>query len=91
MANLAEVKVQLGYDTLNLNTVVTEGGEKTPWFKQWDNDNRIAVLIHKDTLARIKAEPKLSTLGINTQIKTGAQGEYTAKTICIYTEAEETL
>jgi hypothetical protein len=91
MANLSEVKRELGYDVLNLNTVVTESGEKTAWLKQWDNSNRIAVLVHKDTLALIKANPSLASLGLNTQVKQGAQGEYTAKTICIYAEAEETL
>jgi hypothetical protein len=91
MANLAEVKKQLGYEVLNLNTVVTESGEKTAWLKQWDNSNRIAVLVHKDTLALIKANPSLATLGLNIQSKQGAQGEYVAKTICIYAEAEETL
>lgn len=91
MANLSEIKSKLGVETLQLNTVITEGGDKTPWLKQWDNTSRIAVLIHKDTLARIKAEPGISTLGLNIQTKTGAQGEYIAKTICIYTEAEETL
>jgi hypothetical protein len=91
MGSLVEVKRELGYDVLNLNTVITSEGEKTAWMKQWDNSNRVAVLVHKDTLALIKANPSLSTLGVNTQIKQGAQGEYTAKTICIYKEAEETL
>jgi hypothetical protein len=91
MANLSEIKRTLGYDVLNLNTVVTESGEQTPWFKQWDNECRIAVLVHKDTFARIKANPELSSLGLNVQTKQGAQGEYIAKTICIYTEAEQTL
>ena len=91
MANLAEIKSKLGVETLQLNTVITESGDKTPWLKQWDNTSRIAVLIHKDTLARIKAEPSISTLGLNIQTKIGAQGEYIAKTICIYQEAEETL
>ena len=91
MANLAEIKKTLGYDVLNLNTVTTESGESTEWMKQWDNENRIAVLIHKDTLAKVKAKPGISSLGINTQIKQGAKGEYVAKTIVAYTEAEETL
>jgi hypothetical protein len=91
MANLAEIKRELGYDVLNLNTVTTESGESTEWMKQWDNENRIAVLIHKDTLAKVKAKPGISSLGINTQIKQGAKGEYVAKTIVAYTEAEETL
>lgn len=91
MANLAEIKRELGVETINLNTVVTESGEKTPWLKHWDNANRVAILVHKDTLALITANNSLSTLGVNTQTKVGAQGEYVAKTIVIYTPAEITL
>lgn len=89
--NLPEVKTKLGVQTINLNQVKTETGEKTAWFKHWDNDNRVAILVHQDTLNKIKADAGLNTLGINTQTKQGAQGEYIAKTICIYTPAEETL
>lgn len=91
MANLAEIKRELGVETINLNTVVTESGEKTPWLKHWDNANRVAILVHKDTLALITANNSLSTLGVNTQTKVGAQGEYVAKTIVIYNPAEITL
>jgi len=91
MANLAEIKRELGVETINLNTVVTESGEKTTWLKHWDNANRVAILVHKDTLALITADNSLNTLGVNTQTKVGAQGEYVAKTIVIYTPAEITL
>ena len=91
MANLAEIKGKLGVQSISLNQVVTEAGEKTPWFKHWDNDNRVAILVHQDTLNQIKADAGLNTLGINTQTKQGAQGEYIAKTICIYNPADETL
>ena len=91
MANLTEIKVQLGVETINLNTVITESGDKTPWLKHWDNTNRVAILVHKDTLALIKANSSLNTLGLNTQVKVGAQGDYVAKTIVIYNPAEETL
>ena len=89
--NLSEVKKNLGVETINLNTVVTTTGEKTDWMKDWNNNNRVAILIHKDTLAKLKANPEATSLGINTQVKTGAKGEYTAKTIVLYNEAEETL
>lgn len=89
--NLSETKQTLGYQTLSLNTVVTATGEKTSWMKHWDNDNRVAVLVHKDTLAKIKAEPACSSLGIKTATKQGAKGEYKAHTIVMYKEAEETL
>ena len=91
MANLAEIKMELGVQSISLNQVVTETGEKTAWYKHWDNDNRVAILVHQDTLSKIKADASLNTLGINTQTKQGAQGEYTAKTICIYNPADETL
>ena len=91
MANLAEIKEKLGVQTLPLEIVRTEAGEKTAWFRKWDNDTRVAILVHQDTLSKIKADAGLNTLGINTQTKQGAQGEYIAKTICIYTPADETL
>lgn len=91
MANLAEIKRELGVEAINLNTVTTESGEKTDWMKHWDNNGRVAILIHKDTLAKVKANPSIASLGLNTQIKQGAKGEYVAKTIVAYTEAEETL
>ena len=91
MANLAEIKRELGIETIGLNPVMTESGERTDWFKQWNNDSRVAILIHKDTLAKVKANPNIASLGLNTQVKQGAKGEYVAKTIVAYTEAEETL
>ena len=89
--NIQEIKTKLGVSTLPLNQVVTETGERTSWFKHWDNDSRIAVLVHADTLALIKAAPTLATLGLNTQTKQGSQGEYQAITICNYKEADVTL
>ena len=89
--NIQEIKAKLGVQTLPLNQVVTETGEPTSWFKHWDNDRRIAVLVHADTLALIKANPAMSSLGLNTQTKQGSQGEYQAITICNYKPADETL
>ena len=89
--NIQEIKTKLGVETLPLNQVVTETGERTSWFKHWNNDSRIAVLVHADTLALIKANPTMSSLGLNTQTKQGGQGEYQAITICNYKEADVTL
>jgi len=89
--NLSELKFKLGHESLNFNTVVTSTGEQTMWMKQWDNTNRIAVLIHKDTLAKIRATPNMASLDFKETVKQGAQGEYTARTIVAYAEAEETL
>ena len=89
--NIQEIKAKLGVETLPLNQVVTETGERTSWFKHWNNDTRIAILIHADTLALIKADPAMSSLGLNTQTKQGSQGEYQAITICNYKPADVTL
>lgn len=89
--NIQEIKAKLGVQTLPLNIVKTQTGEPTSWFKNWDNERRIAILIHADTLALIKADPGMSTLGLNTQTKQGSQGEYQAITICNYKPADETL
>ncbi len=88
---LSEIKQQLGYSTLGLNTVATATGEQTSWMKHWDNDNRIAVLIHKDTLAKLKDNLFCNTMGLKTQVKQGSKGEYTAHTIVMYKESEVEL
>lgn len=88
---LSEIKTQLGYETLSLNTVATAAGEQTSWMKHWDNTNRVAVLIHKDTLTKLKANMACSSLGIKTATKQGSKGEYNAHTIVMYNPAEETL
>jgi len=89
--NLSELKSKLGHETFNFNIVKTSEGVATPWLKQWDNTTRIAVLIHKDTLAKIRATPSIGTLDYRQATKQGAQGEYTARTIIAYSEADETL
>ena len=91
MANLAEIKMELGVQTLPLRQVKTEAGEKTAWFRKWDPNTRIAILVHQEVLNDIKADAGLNTLHISTKIKQGAQGEYTAKYICIGDPADETL
>ena len=89
--NIQEIKTKLGVQSLPLNQVVTQTGEQTSWFKHWDNDSRIAVLVHADTLSLIKADPAMATLGLNTQTKQGGQGEYQAITNCNYNPADVTL
>ena len=89
--NIQEIKAKLGVQTLPLQIVTTQTGEQTSWFKHWNNDTRIAILIHADTLALIKADPAMATLGLNTQTKQGSQGEYKAITICNYKPADVTL
>lgn len=92
--NIQEIKTKLGVQSLPLNQVVTETGERTSWFKKWDNDTRIAILVHADTIALIKADPAMSSLGLTapqTKMSKASGQEYTAIYICNYKEADVTL
>ena len=91
MKTLAEIKRELNVESINMNTVVTEAGEVTSWLKDWNNEIRVAILMHKDTYDAIVADPAISSLGIHEQEKTGAQGSYVAKTIVMYKKAEFVL
>lgn len=88
--NIVEIKQELGIAQLNLNTAVNNAGAKTDWMRHWDNDSRVAVSIHKDTVAAIKADNSCN-LGIQTETRTGSKGEYTAHRIVKYNPAEAVL
>lgn len=91
MSTIAEIKGQLGYAVLNLNTALDKDNQPTEWMRHWDNDNRVAVSLHKDTLSKIKANPNMPNLVLQEEIKTGAQGDYKAMRIVAVAEAETTL
>ena len=92
--NIQEIKAKLGLQTLPLRIVTTQTGEPTSWFRKWDNDTRIAILVHADTLALIKADLSLATLGLTapqTKMSKASGQEYTAIYICNYKPADVTL
>lgn len=91
MATIAEIKGQLGYAVLNLNTALDKDNQPTEWMRHWDNTNRIAVSLHKDTLAKIQSNPSMPNLATQLETKTGAQGDYTAVRIVAVAEAEVSL
>jgi hypothetical protein len=80
--NIEEVKQELGYETLNLNTTTKEG-VKTDWMRHWDFNNRVAISVHKDTVAAIKANTPFP-LGIQTETRTGSKGSYVSHRIVMY-------
>ena len=88
---ISEIKAQLGVETLGLNTSTDKVGAATDWMRSWDNDNRVSVSIHKDLVAELKANPGLTSLGLQSEQREAPQGAYTAKRIVKYTEAEITL
>jgi hypothetical protein len=91
MATIAEIKLNLGYSVLNLNTALDKDNQPTEWMRHWDNSNRVAVSLHKDTLAKIKANPNMPNLVLQQETKSAAQGDYKAIRIVAVAEAETTL
>lgn len=90
--NLTQIKNDLGIPSLQLHTAQDAEGNNTEWFRHWDNENRVAVSIHKDLVAELKEKKnKITSLAMQTSTLTGEQGDYTAKRIVKYNEAEEVL
>ena len=52
---LSEIKSTLGIQTLGLNASKDKDGGATDWMRNWDNDKRVSISIHKDLIAEIKA------------------------------------
>ena len=88
---LAEIKSKLNIPTLELNTAKDAAGDPTEWMRHWNNDTREAVSIHKDLVADIKANPGLSSLGLQTETRTGEKGDYTAYRVVKFKTAEVTI
>lgn len=89
--NLPQIKAKLEIPQFELNTAKNEAGENTEWMRHWDNDRRIAVSLHKDLVAELKANPKIGSLGLQHETRQGELGSYESYRIVKYTEAEETL
>ena len=89
--NITELKSKLDIATLELNTANDKEGNPTDWFRHWDNDNRIAVSIHKELVDEIKADTNLASLGLQTETRQGSKGPYKAHRIVKYKASETTL
>ena len=87
--NLAAIKVQLGISVFNLNTANDSNDKPTNWMRHRDNDNRVAISIHKDTVTAIKDKPDSEALALQHEVRTGAKGDYQAYRIVMYNEEPE--
>jgi hypothetical protein len=83
--NISEIKASVGVKVLELRTATTEAGADTDWMRHWDNDNRVAVSIHKDLVKDLKGDPGIATLGLQKEIRTTSKGSYTAFRIVNFT------
>ncbi len=89
--NITQIKEAVGFKTLDLNTSKDANDQPTEWMRAWDNENRVAVSIHKDLVSEIKADANIASLGLQTETRTGEQGNYTAHRIVKYIPAETSL
>tara|TARA_R110000803_G_scaffold194385_3_gene257460 strand:+ start:776 stop:1048 length:273 start_codon:yes stop_codon:yes gene_type:complete len=84
--NISEIKEVLGLGQLNFNQGKDkDSGENTDWFSHWDNDNRVRVGCHKDTIAGIQQGQGLNLGLTEPVVKTGKKGKYTYRTLVAYT------
>ena len=88
---LNEVKAKVGVSQLELNTATDADNNPTDWMRHWDNDNRVAVSIHKDLVGELQADSNINSLGLQTETRKGDKGDYTAYRIVKYAPAEATL
>lgn len=84
MATLAQIKSQLGLTELSLSYATDLEGNKTDWLRHWDNDKRVAISIHSDLAKSLKANPSENQLSLQSEMRTGEQGPYTAYRIVKY-------
>lgn len=87
---LSEIKSKLNIAKFELNVAKTTDDQPTDWLRHWDNTARVAVSIHKDLFAELKADTQnsISSLGLQTETREGEQGPYESYRIIKYTPAE---
>lgn len=89
--NLSEIKSKLQIETLSLNTAMDKDNNPTEWMRHWDDENRIAISVHKELVSELQADPEINTLGLQTETRQGSKGPYTAIRIVKFTPAEVIL
>ena len=88
---LQDIKSKLGIPQFELNTALDINNKPTDWLRHWDNENRVAVSLHKELFDELKADTSIDSLGLQTETRTGSKGEYTAIRIVKFAPAEFTL
>lgn len=66
---LSQIKSQLNIVSLDLVRSIDEKKKPTAWLRYWNNTERIAVVIHDDVVAKIKADPSIDKLALKHETK----------------------
>jgi hypothetical protein len=93
MATIAQIKAGLNIVTLNLQRANNKEGQPTEWLRHWDNDRRIAVSIHQDTLDFAKENPNdAQFITQHEDRESAAGGGYSSyRIVKVSAEIEDTL
>lgn len=75
MATLAQLKQTLNIVALDLSQSKDDKDQLTPWFRYWDNKNRVSVVLHEDVLKYIKENPTSNKLALKYEAKCTKTGE----------------
>jgi RNA-directed DNA polymerase len=73
--NLLELKAILEIPTLNFNTIKNEQGSDTIFMKHWDGKRRVAIVLKKDLVTKLKVDMGLEIV-VEETIRKGKEGEY---------------
>lgn len=73
--NLLELKAILEIPTLNFNTIKDEQGSDTFFMKHWDGERRVAIVLKKDLVTKLKVDIGLEIV-VEETIRKGKEGEY---------------
>lgn len=73
--NLLELKAILEIPTLNFNTIKDEQGFATIFMKHWDGKRRVAIVLKKDLVAKLKVDMSLEIV-VEETIRKGKEGDY---------------
>ena len=86
---ISDIKAELNVASLNLSWFKAEDGTVTDWLREWDNTNRVAVLMHKDVDDILQDNPDYGTLGLKKTVKVGSgDEEFTNYVIVAYKPAD---
>lgn len=90
---LSEIKEKLGISKFELNTALDVDNKPTDWLRHWDNEKRIAVSLHKDLFAELKADTTgaINSLATQFEVREAEKGSYDSYRIIKYTPAEFSL
>ena len=75
MATLAQIKSQLNIVSLDLQRSVDKEQKPTSWLRYWNNNTKMAVVIHQEVVDKIKANPNISTLAVKHEVKATKTGK----------------